>query len=95
MLHVVSQSSTQLDINAFLRSVNANDAVLFVQNGVSSLIEGNPLFTLLNATEASVYVLRNDLEARGMLNLIAEDVTVVDYHQYVDLTVEHTPQLLW
>lgn len=95
MLHIVSHSSSQFDVQALLRSVNEADAVLFVQDGVSIAIKNNPVFQQLLETQANIYALQEDLQARGMLHLVCQDVTIVDYYKYVDLTVKYTPQLLW
>lgn len=95
MLHIVSHTSCQFDTQIFLNSVCDADVVLFIQNGVSTVISGNSLLLSIVEKGIRVYALQDDLEARGLLPLISARAISINYEQFVDLTVENKPQILW
>jgi tRNA 2-thiouridine synthesizing protein B len=95
VLHIISLTSNCFDIAAFLRVLAKNDAVLFVQNGVTNAISGHRLPEILAEKNVAVYALSEDLDARGLAGMLASTIAAVNYDEYVDLTVHHTPQLLW
>jgi tRNA 2-thiouridine synthesizing protein B len=47
------------------------------------------------ATRLKIFVLRPDLEARGMAAKLIEGVTPVDYAGFVDLVAEHPTSQTW
>ena len=95
MLRIVSHTSCQFDTQIFLNSVCDADAVLFIQNGVSMAVSGNSLLLSIVEKGASIYALRDDLEARGLLPFVSAQAISISYEQFVDLTVENKPQILW
>jgi tRNA 2-thiouridine synthesizing protein B len=95
MLYTVSRSPYHNDFNAMLGLISDTDDVLFIQNGVLLSINGNRYLEELLQTGASVYVLRDDLDARGLTGHVSERVQVVDYSGFVSLTVKHPQSLSW
>ena len=95
MLHTLSRSSRQFDYQAFLDMLKADDAVLFIQDAVVIVIEHSVALSLLIEKNQHLYVLKEDVKARGLCDIIHSNVTLIDYKQFVDLTIQHTPQLAW
>lgn len=95
MLHTLMTSPFRCDLLALLRLVAEGDDVLLLQDGVIAALEGSlALEALLNAP-ISVYVLQEDLDARGLAAQISSKVTVVGYTGFVKLAVSHTQQMTW
>ncbi len=95
MLYTVSRSPYHDDFNAMLGLVSDADAVLLIQNGVLLGIKGNRYLTALLRSGASVYVLQEDLAARGLIEQISDRVRVIDYNGFVSLTVKHQQHFSW
>lgn len=94
-LHTLSHSPYRTDIDAMLRGVAPGDALLLLQDGViAGLAQGGASARLL-APGVPVYALRADVEARGLVEQISSSVRLVDYTEFVRLTVQHAAQLAW
>ncbi len=94
-LHTLSRSPYQTDIDAMLRCVAPQDALLLLQDGViAALAQGNTVARLL-AQGVPVYALREDVEARGLAAQISTSILLVDYTEFVRLTAQHAVQLAW
>lgn len=95
MLHTLSHSPWQHDISAPLRLVGEGDDLLLLSDGVIAALEGSRYLDLLNKTPITLYVLQEDVEARGLCGQISSSVVRVSYTDFVRLTVKHTGQLTW
>ncbi|MDX7986274.1 sulfurtransferase complex subunit TusB [Xenorhabdus sp. 12] len=95
MLYTVGRSPYHIDFKAMLSLISDIDDVLLIQNGVLLGINNNrDLVELLN-TGAGIYVLKEDLDARGMFEQISDRVKVIDYAGFVSLTVKHQQNFAW
>jgi len=91
MLHTINKSPFSIDsFDTCIRFIQPGDPVLFIENGVYSVQQGNRFSeTLAGVMKTNpVYALRPDLEARGIAKII-EGVSTVDYDGFVDLVAEH------
>lgn len=95
MLHTLTHSFSHVDAEILLRTVQRDDALLLIQDGVTGAIVKSPWLAAIVEKGVVVYALREDLEARGFLSRIIEEVTVVGYAEFVDLSVVHYPQMAW
>lgn len=64
-----------------LSTANENDRVVLIQNGVYWAI----LKDVSKLTKAKVYVLKNDLEARGYCEADLSGVELIDYEGFIEL----------
>ncbi|KFX19644.1 sulfurtransferase complex subunit TusB [Pectobacterium betavasculorum] len=95
MLHTLSRSPYHVDLDALLRSLDQGDALLLLQDGViAGLADGDIILRLLDSA-VLLYALRPDTEARGITEQISSSVVLIDYNEFVQLTVEHPQQLAW
>lgn len=95
MLHTLMSSPFQCDLALLTRMLRPGDDLLLLQDGVLAALEGSlPLNALLNAP-ATLYVLQEDLDARGLFAQISNKVTPVSYTEFVALTVKHPQQMTW
>ena len=95
MLHTLRHSPWQCDIAELIRMLQAGDDLLLMQDGVNAALEGGRyLESLLNAP-ITVYVLEDDIRARGLSAQISGSVVRVGYTDFVRLTVKHSAQMAW
>ncbi|MBD2785076.1 sulfurtransferase complex subunit TusB [Xenorhabdus sp. DI] len=95
MLYTVSRSPYHDDFSAMLGLVSDRDDVLLIQNGVLLSMNNNRYLAELLGTGAGIYVLREDLDARGLIEQISDRVIVIDYNGFVSLTVKHQQNFAW
>jgi len=95
MLHIVNKSPLEKNcLDACLGVATDGAAVLLIEDAVYAATSGHPAAAKLEKAKARLkfYVLRPDLEARGMGDRLVAGVTSVDYGGFVDLAAEHTCQ---
>ncbi|GLW39533.1 sulfurtransferase TusB [Pectobacterium actinidiae] len=95
MLHTLSRSPYHVDLDALLRSLDQGDALVLLQDGVIAALAGGDIIHRLLESAVLLYALQPDTAARGMTEQISNNVTLIDYNQFVQLTVEHPQQLAW
>ncbi|AWK14853.1 sulfurtransferase complex subunit TusB [Candidatus Fukatsuia symbiotica] len=95
MLYSVSRSPYQCDLASLLRLVTPQDDILFLQDGVVALVKKGAIYNLMLSQLKNLFVLENDLVARGLRYQISDHVEVINYHAFVDLTTKHRQYLAW
>ncbi|ATM94139.1 sulfur transfer complex subunit TusB [Yersinia frederiksenii] len=95
MLYTVSHSPYHCDLSALLRLATSEDEILFLQDGVMSVLKNSESLKLLLNNPASLFVLEDDVTARGLSGQISDNVSLIGYTHFVDLTLKHQQQLAW
>ncbi|MRS91468.1 sulfurtransferase complex subunit TusB [Enterobacteriaceae bacterium RIT714] len=95
MLHTLSHSPWQCDIEGLLRMLSEGDDLLLIQDGVLAAIEGSRFVEILNNAPIKVSALKEDVDARGLGGQISTKIDVVSYTDFVNLAVEHASQMSW
>ncbi|MCC8374647.1 MULTISPECIES: sulfurtransferase complex subunit TusB [Photorhabdus] len=95
MLYTVGRSPYQCDFNVISKLLASGDDILFIQDGVLAGIEGNCYLPALISRGATLYALKEDIEARGLGDQVSDKVQVIDYTDFVNLTVKHHQQFAW
>lgn len=95
MLHTLHRSPWLTDFSSLLRLVGADDELLLLQDGVTAAIEGSRFLETLQNGSIKVYVLEEDIKARGLGGQISDSVVRVSYTDFVRLTVKHPNQIAW
>jgi len=93
MLHTLRHSPWQCDITELIRMLQAGDDLLLIQDGVNAALEGGRYLETLLAAPITVYVLEEDIRARGLAAQISGSVVRVGYTDFVRLTVKHSAQM--
>ncbi len=90
MLHLVFELSSPT-----LARLQNQVTVIFLNNAVLGLVKNSMWQNeLVNITPC--YVLADDLTLHGIgADLLIDGVTLIDYAQFVQLTVENTPIQTW
>ena len=90
MLHIISNITPVI-----LKRVNANDAVILLDNAVLNVLKNNQYQEQLHSLK-QLYVLNEHLTERGILKQeILEHINIIDYSDFVQLTVEYHPIQTW
>lgn len=95
MLHTLMTSPFYCDLSAMLRLLAEGDDVLLLQDGVIAALEGSSALEALLNAPISVYVLQEDLDARGLIAQISTRVITISYTDFVTLSVRHSQQMTW
>lgn len=99
MLHTVNKSPFERrTLDSCLRHATNGSSILLLEDGVYGAVKGSVVDTKIqNAlTNFSVYALGPDVRARGMTeDQIIDGVTIIDYHGFVDLVVNHDKVQAW
>lgn len=95
MLHTLMTSPFYCDLSAMLRLLAEGDDVLLLQDGVIAALEGSSALEALLNAPISVYVLQEDVDARGLIAQISTRVITISYTDFVTLAVRHSQQMTW
>ncbi|HDR2472187.1 sulfurtransferase complex subunit TusB [Enterobacter soli] len=95
MLHTLSHSPWQCDIEALVRMLREGDDLLLIQDGVLAAIEDSRFVEILTNAPISVSALKDDIDARGLAGQISAKIDVVGYTDFVNLAVTHSSQMNW
>ncbi|OPX54711.1 hypothetical protein BTE48_12860 [Oceanospirillum multiglobuliferum] len=96
MLHTVNKSgfSSKL-LEECLRTVQADDAILLIEDGVYNALKTARTFTDQQA-QCTWYVLMEDAKARGLqAEHCHPEIQWVDYSGFVELTEQHASICSW
>ncbi|MBA2817576.1 sulfurtransferase complex subunit TusB [Candidatus Pantoea persica] len=95
MLHTLMHSPYYSDLDSLLQLLNEEDDLLLLQDGVLGALEGSQVLNRLLASPATLWVLTEDVTARGLSAQISTKVMPVDYTGFVTLTEKHQQQMTW
>jgi tRNA 2-thiouridine synthesizing protein B len=94
MLHILNKSpfslSSCLDAFALL---NKGDVLLLIEDGVYNALIGSAY--LLKNSDISIFALQDDIIARGIQNKLLPEVKLIDYKDFVELTIQYYPINNW
>ncbi|MBK4764816.1 MAG: sulfurtransferase complex subunit TusB [Pantoea sp. Brub] len=97
MLHTIMNSPTYSDFISLLSIIDITDEILLLQDGVITAIDGNLMLKkILNINfSINIWVLEEDLIARGLIKQLSDKIMITDYIGFVNLTLKHQQQMVW
>ncbi|VFP87599.1 sulfurtransferase complex subunit TusB [Candidatus Erwinia haradaeae] len=95
MLHTISRSPFYCDFPAILRLISTGDDVLLLEDGVLSGVKGSNILQELLSARITLYILKEDLVARGLLIYISSKVQVISYDEFIKLRIKNLQQIAW
>ncbi|KTR89104.1 sulfurtransferase complex subunit TusB [Pantoea dispersa] len=95
MLYTLLHSPWQCDFDSLLLLLQEGDDVLLLQDGVTAALAGSQKLQLLLASPATLWVLEEDVMARGLTAQISTNVSRLNYTGFVTLTTKHPQQVAW
>lgn len=91
MLHIVKSLEKLKLVSRYLLQ---EDALLLVENAVYATSEHSEYFKQIAQTNL-VFVLEEDLLARGWSKKTAENIQIINKFEFVELTVSHAKSISW
>ncbi len=91
MLHTINHSPFHSEsLNSSLRYLLPGDVILFIEDGVYGALENTSYSEQVKKAleNNEICVLKNDLDARGVKNVIG-GIKEVDYEGFVELVEKH------
>lgn len=95
MLFTLGHSPFECDFNALLRMTSPGDAIVLLQDGVTAALENCAALDILLAAPVSIFVLQDDVDARGLGGRISLRVRRASYTDFVRLVEKHATQIAW
>ncbi|WP_217549943.1 sulfurtransferase complex subunit TusB [Pantoea sp. GbtcB22] len=95
MLYTLLQSPWQCDLDSLLLLLQEGDELLLLQDGVTAALAGSQMLIKLSASPATLWVLEEDVGARGLDEQISTNVARLDYTGFVAMTAKHPQQVAW
>ncbi len=93
LLHTVNKSPDSSDaLASCLRTALPGSHLLLIEDGVYAAREGQHIAA---DTGIHCYALEADIQARGLQDMLAENITVLDYAGFVRLSTECHAVLSW
>ena len=92
ILHTINKSPQNSAFKSCLRVAAKDSAILLIEDGVYAAIEGANIVELL---QHKVYALAPDVKARGLLEKLSPQVTLVDYPGFVALATQYDCVQSW
>ena len=96
-LHTVNKSPFEKSsLASCLAHVAADAGILLYEDGIYAGLKSSSVEAQVSGTGAKVYVLGEDLKARGVAeDKLIDGIEVVDYAGFVDLVEKHDKVLAW
>ncbi|WP_343189048.1 sulfurtransferase complex subunit TusB [Buchnera aphidicola (Chaitoregma tattakana)] len=95
MLHIFINSPFNVDINSLCNLINKEDDIIAIQDGVIISLKNNIFLRKIISFSKNLYVLKEDLDARGLVTKISKNFSIVNYSDFVNLTVKNKSQIRW
>ena len=98
MLHTINTSSQISTIKSCIDLVDNQSSILFIEDGVLALTKAKILqVDLLHklSMQKQIFALSEDVYARGIVDILAKEVVLVDYKGFVDLCIKHPKIISW
>jgi len=98
MLHIINKSPFEKNaFDACLAVAQDGAVVLLIEDAVYAATTGNPAASQLEQAQGrlKLYVLKPDLEARGMGDRLIPAVAATDYEGFVDLVADNKVCQSW
>lgn len=88
ILHIINKSPQNFNLTQCLTFSRQGDALLFIENGVYQL-------NSLQAFDIDVFGLDVDIQARGLQHTLPQQITVIDYPDFVNLSTHYEVSQQW
>ncbi|MDD1782161.1 sulfurtransferase complex subunit TusB [Enterovibrio sp. ZSDZ35] len=96
MLHTINSSPfSTSSLSNCLRYAEPNCAILLIEDAVIAAISGGEWQQKLAASGHRIYILKDDVIARGILDKVALTFELIEMKDFVGLTEQHVTQMKW
>lgn len=95
MLHILIKSPFFFSKKSLLRYVSDFDDLICIQDGVILGVKNNILLKEFSFYFRSIYLLKQDIYARGLIKFIDKKIKIISYSEFVKLTLLHKNNITW
>lgn len=95
MLHTLITSPFKTDMNLLISMLKKSDDFLALQDGVLIGLKSNIFLKKIIASSVKLYLIKEDVYARGIHENIANEFSLISYIHFVSLTLNNTKQMNW
>ncbi|QCI18481.1 sulfurtransferase complex subunit TusB [Buchnera aphidicola (Aphis nasturtii)] len=95
MLHTLIQSPYKTNIPLLTSILKKQDDFLALQDGVLIALKNSVFVDSIVFTSANLYLIKEDVNARGIINNISSDFILISYIHFVSLTLKNKTQMAW
>jgi tRNA 2-thiouridine synthesizing protein B len=95
MLHIITHSFQCNDFNSLKSSFSEGDDIFLSQDGILAALDSSNILTALLSLTMTLWVLEEDVIARGLLIKISPKASLVNYTGFVGLTAKHSGSISW
>ncbi|PMH46311.1 hypothetical protein BCU68_02730 [Vibrio sp. 10N.286.49.B3] len=92
MLHIVKNSHQLFQLNSYLLP---SDGILLVEDAVYLANDKHVAHESLEKITNQIFILEDDLRARGLMSVNLSPFHLVDFEGFVDLTIQHPQAMTW
>ena len=91
IFNIISTNNKEI-INSCIKQARKTDTLLFLGNATSILTQST---TLKEIEQYRCCVLKNECIAKGIMNLIPENIKIITYSEFVDQIVKCDKNITW
>ncbi len=95
MLHTLMKSPFETNISLVISMLKKSDDFLALQDGVLIALTGNIFLKSIIMSSAKLYIIKEDVYARGIHKNISSSFVLISYIHFVSLTLKHKKQMTW
>ncbi|WP_343188177.1 sulfurtransferase complex subunit TusB [Buchnera aphidicola (Ceratoglyphina bambusae)] len=95
MLHILMNSPFFIDSKMLFNFIKKKDYFIAIQDGVIISIKNNIFLNKIVNCSKNLYVLEEDLIARGLILKTSKNFSLINYSDFVDLTIKNKTQIKW
>lgn len=95
MLHTLMKSPFETNMNLLISMLKKSDDFLGLQDGVLIGLQDNIFLKDIIKSSVKLYLIKEDVYARGIYKNISIKFSLVSYVNFVALTLKHKQQMNW
>ncbi|QFQ32332.1 sulfurtransferase complex subunit TusB [Buchnera aphidicola] len=95
MLHTLIQSPYKTNIPLLISMLKKKDDFLALQDGVLIALTNSVFLDSIIFSSANLYLIKEDVYARGIINNISSNFMLISYINFVSLTLKNKTQMAW
>lgn len=95
MLHTLIQSPYKTNIPLLINMLKKDDDFLALQDGVLIALTNSVFLDHIILSSANLYLIKEDVYARGIINNVSSDFILISYIHFVSLTLKNKTQMTW
>ncbi|QFQ32682.1 sulfurtransferase complex subunit TusB [Buchnera aphidicola (Aphis fabae)] len=95
MLHTLIQSPYKTNMPLLISILKKKDDFLALQDGVLIALTNSFFLDSIVLSSANLYLIKEDVHARGIINNISSDFILINYIHFVSLTLTNKTQMTW